>query len=53
MFFEFPAFFQPVLFFSYLEIQQTENSLNYRGFTKPFLCEFQSLKTIGCDRDET
>jgi len=25
--------------------------LNFRNFTKPFICDIQSLKTIGCDRD--
>ena len=26
-----------------------KNFLNYSSFTKPFLCDIQSLKTIGCD----
>ena len=53
IFFEVLVFFRPVLVVSYLQIglQQTNNSLNYSIFTKTFLWDIQSLKTIGCDRD--
>jgi len=50
-FFEFLAFFRSVLVVSYLHIKLTTNSLNYKGFAKPFLCDMQTLQTIGCDRD--
>jgi len=51
IFFEFLVYLRPVLIVSYLQIQQTKNSLNYKSFTKLFLCDIQNLKTIGCARD--
>jgi len=44
IFFEILAFFIPALVISYLQIQQTKNTLNYRSFTKPYRCSIQSLK---------
>jgi len=49
--FEFLAFFRPLLIVFYQQIDETKKSLNYRSFTKPFLCDIQRPKTIGCDRD--
>ena len=43
--FEFLAFFPPILIVSYLEIQQTKNSLNFGSFPQPYPCNIQSLKT--------
>ena len=37
-FFEFLAFFSPGLGVSYLQIQQTKNTLIYKSFTKPYFC---------------
>jgi len=38
--------FRSVLVVSYLQIQQRENSLNYKSFTKPYPCNIESLKAI-------
>ena len=46
-FFKFLTFFQSVLVFSYLLIQQRKYSLNWRSFTKPYPCNIDSFKTTG------
>ena len=56
-FFLFLTFFWPVLVVSYLQIQQRNNSLNYKSFTKQYPCNIQSLRLVTetCslqDRDE-
>jgi len=53
-FFKFLALFRPILVVSYLKIQKTKHHWKYSSFTKPFLCNIQSLETCSLrDRDET
>jgi len=40
-FFEFLAFFRPVLVVSHLQIQQTKNALNYSGLLNHFFAIFK------------
>ena len=39
--------FDTCLCYSYLQIQQTKRTLNWRSFTQSYCCSVQSLKTIG------
>jgi len=47
IFYEFLAIYPPALFVSFLQIQQTKNTLNHRNFTKSYRCSIESLKTTG------